>query len=230
MKKIIGLAMLAGAATVATTGAANAEVSGSVAMTTDYVFRGVSQTDNGAAIQGSFDWSNDQFYAGVWGSNVNFGATSPTDTASMELDAYVGWTPTTGPVSWDLSVVGYFYPNGDDSVSGGGEMDYFEGIVGAEWEIMPAFSVGGQIAYSPEFFGETGDAFYYEINGKYEFNDAFNVSAAWGNQDVDDTGDYDTWNIGAAYAIHGFTLDLRYHDTDIDGLDDIVNFTISREL
>jgi uncharacterized protein (TIGR02001 family) len=230
MKKLMSLAMLAGAATVATAGVANAEVSASVAMTTDYVFRGVSQTDNGAAIQGSFDWSNDQFYAGLWGSNVNFGATAPNETASMELDAYVGWTPTTGPVSWDLSLVGYFYPNGDDTVAGGGEMDYFEGIVGAEWAIVDAFSVGGQVAYSPEFFGETGEALYYEVNGKYEFNDAFNVSAAWGNQDVDDTGDYSTWNIGAAYAIHGFTLDLRYHDTDIDGLDDIVNFTISREL
>src|SRR5215510_3893871 len=110
MKKVMGLAMLAGAATLASAGAANAEVSASVALTSDYVFRGVTQTDNGAAIQGSFDWSNDQFYAGVWGSNVNFGATSPDETVSMELDAYVGWTPSTGPINWDLSAVGYFYP------------------------------------------------------------------------------------------------------------------------
>jgi uncharacterized protein (TIGR02001 family) len=230
MKKTISLAMLAGAATFASAGAANAEVSATVMFTSDYVFRGVSQTDNGAAIQGSFDWSNDQFYAGIWGSNVNFGATAPTETASMELDAYVGWTPSTGPVDWDLGIVGYFYPNGDDEITGGGEMDYYEGIVSATYNIVDAFSIGGQVAYTPDYFGETGDGIYYEINGKYEFNDAFNVSAAWGNQDVDDTGDYDTWNIGAAYAIHGFTVDLRYHDTDISGLDDIFNISISREL
>jgi uncharacterized protein (TIGR02001 family) len=229
MKKTMGLAMLAGAATFASAGAANAEVTANVALTTDYVFRGISQTDNGAAIQGGFDWTGDLFYAGVWGSNVNFGAVSPTETASMELDAYVGIRPETGPVSWDIGLVGYFYPNGDDSVAGG-EMDYFEIIAGAEVEVADPFSIGGQLAYSPEFFGETGDALYAEINGKYEFSDAFNVSAAYGNQDVDDTGDYDTWNIGVAYAMHGFTFDLRYHDTDIDDLDEIVNFTISREL
>lgn len=227
MKKIIGLAMLASAATV---GAANAETTASVSLTTDYVFRGITQSDGGAAIQGSFDWSNDQFYAGVWGSSVNFGATAPTETASMELDLYVGWTPTTGPINWDVSLVGYFYPNGDDEITGGGEMDYFEGIVGGEIEVAPQLTLGGQVAYSPEFFGETGDAVYYEINSTYAFSDAFAISGAYGNQDVDAAGDYDTWNIGGAYATHGFTLDLRYHDTDISGLDSIVNFTISREL
>ena len=123
MKKIIGLAMLASAAAA---GAASAETTASVSLTTDYVFRGITQSDGGAAIQGSFDWSSDQFYAGVWGSSVNFGATAPTETASMELDLYAGWTPTTGPVTWDVGVVGYFYPNGDDQLTGGGEMDYFK--------------------------------------------------------------------------------------------------------
>src|SRR5688572_2132676 len=88
MKKLIGVALAAGA-TVMSAGAANAEVSGSVALVSDYVFRGISQTDGGAAIQGSLDWSNDTFYAGVWGSNVNYGASNPTELASMELDAYV---------------------------------------------------------------------------------------------------------------------------------------------
>lgn len=223
MKKLMGLAMLAGA-TIAGAGVANAEVSGSVTLTSDYVFRGLSQTNGEAAIQGSFDYSEGIFYAGVWGSSVEFGI-----DAAMELDAYVGVTPTTGPVSWDLALVGYFYPDGDDAAAGG-ELDYFEGIVGASIEPAPGFTLGGQLAYSPEFFGETGEGFYYEVNGGYSFSDAFSVSAAWGKQDVDLTGDYDTWNIGGTFAAHGFEFDLRYHDTDISGVDSIVNFTISRSL
>jgi uncharacterized protein (TIGR02001 family) len=229
MKKLMGVAMLAGA-TIAGAGVANAETTASVTLTSDYVFRGLSQSDGEAAIQGSFDWSNDMWYAGVWGSSVNFGATSPTQTASMELDAYVGITPTTGPINWDLSLVGYFYPNADDQVGFGGELDYYEGIVGASMDLTEQFAVGGQIAYSPEYFAETGNAIYYEINGAYAFSDALSVSAAWGNQDVDATGDYDTWNIGLSHAMHGFTFDLRYHDTDISGLDEIVNLSISRSL
>jgi uncharacterized protein (TIGR02001 family) len=222
MNKLMGAAMLAGA-TVAGVGAANAEVSGSVSMTTDYVFRGISQTDNGPAIQGSFDWSQDMFYAGAWASNVDdFGA-----DASMELDLYAGLTGEAGQFSWDASVVGYFYPGAADD---GAEFDYFEGIAKGSFALTEQASFGATIAYSPEYFGDSGDGLWMAVNGAYAFSDALSVSGEFGNQDVDLTGDYDTWNIGGSYAMHGFTLDLRYHDTNIDGLDEIVNLSISREL
>lgn len=227
MKKIMGAAMLAGA-TIAGAGIANAEVSATVSMTTDYVFRGVSQTDSGPAIQGSFDWSQDNFYAGAWASNVDFGT-----SGTMELDLYAGFTPSTGPIDWDLSLVGYFYPNGDDAAFGG-ELDYYEGIVGASTALTEQVTLGAQLAYSPEYFGEVGDATYYEVNGAFAVNEAVSFSAAWGTQSFGDNvaagPDWDTWNIGGSYAMHGFTFDLRYHDTDITGADDIVNFTISRGL
>lgn len=222
MKKLMGAALLAGA-TVAGAGAAHAETTASVSMTTDYVFRGVTQTDNGPAIQGSFDWSNDMWYAGAWASNVDdFSA-----DASMELDLYVGITPTTGPVNWDLALVGYFYPGAADDA---GEFDYYEGIVGASTDLTEQFSVGAQLAYSPEFFGDTGEGLYYELNGTFAASEALSFSGAFGTQDVDTTGDYDTWNLGGSLAMHGFTFDLRYHDTDISGLDEVVNLSVSRSL
>jgi uncharacterized protein (TIGR02001 family) len=214
MKKLMGAAILAGAAVVGA-GPAHADgFSGSISLTSDYVFRGISQTDGGAAIQGSLDYSQGIFSAGLWGSNVNFGATSPTSTASMELDAYIGLSPTTGPINWDLTAIGYFYPNADDSVSFNGELDYYEGIVGASTNLTDQFSVGAKIAYSPEYWGEYGDSLYYELNAGYAFNDAFSVSAAWGNQDVDLIDDYNTWNVGATYATNGFTFGVTYSDSD----------------
>lgn len=229
IKPIFGALALSCAALAATSGTARAEgsFSGNVALTSDYVFRGLSQTDGGAAIQGGFDYENGIFYAGVWASNVNFGASGPSELASMELDAYAGITPSTGPVDWDLGVIGYFYPNADDELAGG-EFDFFEAKVAAAYEVTPQFEVGAGIYYSPEFTGETGEAIYAEISASYAFTDAIAVSGAYGNQDVDALGDYDTWNIGASYAIHGFELDLRYHDADT--ADDIVAFTISRSI
>lgn len=213
MKKLMGAAMLAGA-TIAGAGAANAEVSATLTFTTDYVFRGISQTDGGAAIQGSFDWSQDMFYAGIWGSNVNFGAVGGNELASMELDAYVGLTPTTGPVSWDLGLVGYFYPNADDSLAGG-ELDYYEGIVQATMDLTDQFGIGATFAYTPEYFGETGDGTYWELNGTWTINDATSVTAAYGVQDIDFASDsYSTWNIGLNHAMHGFNFGLMYTDTE----------------
>src|SRR4051812_17245106 len=47
---------------------------GTAAVATDYIFRGISQTDEKAAIQGSIEWHHDMgIFLGVWGSNVDFG-------------------------------------------------------------------------------------------------------------------------------------------------------------
>jgi len=44
--------------------------------------------------------------------------------------------------------------------------------------------------------------------------DALSISAAYGHQDVDEIGDYNTWNIGAKYALSGFTFGATYSDSD----------------
>jgi uncharacterized protein (TIGR02001 family) len=223
MKKLLGAAMLAGA-TIAGVGAANAgEVSGNISLTSDYVFRGVSLSDNGPAIQGGFDWASDMVYAGIWGSSLSSG---------MELDMYAGITPTTGPVEWDLGAIGYFYPGADDD---GAEFDYYELMAAATTAVSEQVSVGASVYWSPENYGDTGDALYLEINGAVTLSDAASLSAAYGNQSIDDAdgplpgvtaeSDYNTWNLGGTFAMHGFEIDLRYHDTDIEAGSDIESYT-----
>lgn len=209
-----------------------AEVSGNIAPATDYAFRGISQTGGNPAVQGGFDYSNSSFYAGVWASNVDFdelGAGS-----GIELDVYAGFQPQFGPVAFDLGVIGYFYPGVTDIQAGAfgeGELDYFEGYAKASIEPVEGATLGVAAYYSPNFAGETGDAYYVELNGSYAFSDAFSISGAVGYQSIDDlTGlfpgdvsdEYVNWNVGASYAVHGFTLDLRYVGTDIEADDGFV--------
>lgn len=217
MNKFFGAAMLAGAAIAGTAGVAHAEgsFSGSVALTSDYVFRGISQTDNEPAIQGSLDYSNGIFYAGLWGSSVDFKGYSDY-AGTMELDAYVGITPSTGPVDWDLAVIGYFYPGAQSSL----DFDYMEVMVAPSIALTDSFTLGAAFFYSPEFFGDTGEAYYYEINGGFAVTDAFGLSASYGIQDVDDLGgEYANWSIGASYSLAGFDLGLTYTDTSDDAQD-----------
>lgn len=223
MKKLIGLAVLAGAATIATTGVAAAEgsVSANVALTSNYVWRGITQSDGDAAIQGGFDYTNGIFYAGVWGSSVDdFGV-----SASSEIDLYAGIAPTLGPVTFDLGLVGYLYPGASDDI------DFNELKLGASINPTEAFAIGAT-AYVSDDFGASGDdSLYLEANASYAFTEAFSVSGAYGNQgEYDVNDDYTTWNLGATYALHGFALDLRYHEADIPGEDEQISFTISREL
>ncbi|MBL8547909.1 MAG: hypothetical protein JNL81_15695 [Hyphomonadaceae bacterium] len=218
MKKIIGLAILA---TAASAGIASAEgtVSANVSLTSDYVFRGVSLSDNGPAIQGGFDYEAEAWYAGVWGSSLSDG---------MEIDVYAGITPSTGPIDWDLGVIGYFYPGADDD---GAEFDYAELKVGASHDFSDQLTLGAAAFYAPENYGDTGDALYLELNGAYAMSDALAFTAAYGNQNIEEPNgpdtedDYNTWNVGGTYATHGFEIDLRYHDTDINAGSDIEAYT-----
>ncbi|MFT3727253.1 MAG: TorF family putative porin [Terricaulis sp.] len=223
MKKLIGAAVAAGA-TIACAGTAHAEISGNIQLTSDYVFRGISLSDGSAAIQGGFDWSNDQFYVGTWGSSLNSGG-----GANAEIDVYAGWTPKTGPVDWDLGVITYNYPGADDD---GAEFDYYELKAAGTFNFNDTLHAGASIYWSPENFGKTGDARYWEVNGEYDMSDMWHFTAAYGNQQIDHPGggstpqdDYNTWNIGATMAMHGFEIDLRYNDTDIDAGSPIEAYT-----
>lgn len=222
MKKLMGLAALAGAATIAGASAAHAEgtVSANVSLTSNYMFRGLTQSDGDFAVQGGFDFEADMFYAGIWGSSIDdFGI-----DANTELDLYFGFTPTTGPINWDIGLVGYFYPGANTSI------DFAELMVSGDFNPTEALTLGAAAFVSNDFLNTGADSLYLEANAAYAFTPAFAISGAFGNQDVDGSGDYDTWNIGGTYAIHGFELDLRYHDADLTGVDEELSFTISRNL
>ena len=82
-----------------------AAVSANVTFASDYVWRGMTQSD-GPAIQGGFDFEAESgFYAGIWGSNVNF-----NDGAGSELDYYAGYGFSVGDVGVDIGYIAFDYP------------------------------------------------------------------------------------------------------------------------
>ncbi|RDV26709.1 hypothetical protein DXV75_06905 [Alteromonas aestuariivivens] len=84
-------------------------LSANVSVTNNYIWRGLTQTTNDAAVQGGIDYASDSgFYAGTWASNVNYGA---DDVYSYEHDLYFGFSGEAGSFSYD---VGYLYYNYDD--------------------------------------------------------------------------------------------------------------------
>jgi uncharacterized protein (TIGR02001 family) len=218
--RILGLT--AAAAVVAMSGQALAEdgptVSFNAALTSDYLFRGLSQTSGDAAAQGGADLTYGLFYAGVWGSNVDFGPTAgdPNNKTAVEYDLYAGVRPVAAGINFDLGVIRYGYTSSPKAA----HYDYWEGKVAASKAFGPA-TLGAAVYYSPEFFGKTGDAWYGELNGAYTFSNKATVSAALGYQDLQASkagiNNYVTWNIGVGYPITDkFAIDLRYWDTEHD--------------
>lgn len=209
--RTLKIALAAAVGSLALTGAAQAQDAGptfafNVGAATDYVFRGISQTDEDPQVFGGVDASMGIGYAGVWVSNVDFG--NGTDA---EFDLYAGIKPTAGPVTFDLGVIYYGYI---DQPSGSNE-DYWEGKVAASVPAGPA-TLGVAVYYSPEFFGKTGDAIYYEANAAVAIPDTkFTINGAIGRQEVDKAFDYTTWNVGVGFALTDhISLDVRYWDTN----------------
>lgn len=198
--------------------AAAAETSGpaftfNLGANTDYVFRGVSQTDENPSVFGGADAAWGLGYAGVWASNVDF-----NNGTDFEYDFYAGVKPQVGAVTLDLGVIYYGYAGSPS----GSDQDYWEGKVAAT---VPAglATLGAAVYYSPDFFGGVGDAVYYEANAAVAIPETkITVSGALGHQQVKGPFDYTTWNLGAGYQLtKRVAFDVRYFDTDEHSLGNI---------
>ncbi len=212
-------------------------LSANVGLTSDYVFRGFSQTNEGPAIQGGFDATCGMFYAGVWASSLDFagsaGGTPDVNgvffDASIETDLYVGIKPKTGPITWDLGVIYYAYPN---AVNPGLELNYVEVKVGGSGEVWKDGTVGVTVFYSPDYQLESGQT--WTIEGTFAqvlpkigmFTPTFSALlgyqtnegtasylASFGNTD----DNYLYWNVGLTLGfLEKWSLDFRYWDTNVD--------------
>ena len=199
MKKTLLVAAVAISALFAG-GAASAQEAGTLsynlAATSNYVWRGVTQTDDNAALQGGIDYKKGTFYVGAWASNVDFAYGD--DKASTEVDLYMGLTPSAGDFNFDFGVIAYTYPgSGGDTIG--------------ELKAAVSHSMGkGAIGVALYLPTEELEDPYYEVNASYPITDKWSVSGALGQYEA---YGYTTKNIGVTYAINStLGLDLRWAD------------------
>ncbi|MBK8176390.1 MAG: hypothetical protein IPK66_14320 [Rhodospirillales bacterium] len=198
-------------------------IAGSVALTSDYMFRGISQTDNKPAVQGSLEYSYDTGfngitpYIGFWGSNVDF---NDNNKATVEIDTAFGVRGDlldTG-VSWDLGGLYYAYPGASKSGGQALNYDYWEIPFKLSYSPIDIVTLGASYYYSPDFFGSTGTANY--INGNITVTPEvpyvdLALFAAVGYQNIADTKDYVDWTLGGKVTFKGVDFTIAYVDTNL---------------
>jgi uncharacterized protein (TIGR02001 family) len=92
-----------------------------VGATTDYRFRGISQTSKNPAIQGGIDFAHKNgLYLGAWASNVSWVKDfNGASKGSLELDLYGGYKGEIAKdFTYDLGVISYQYPGNDSGAAG----------------------------------------------------------------------------------------------------------------
>jgi uncharacterized protein (TIGR02001 family) len=228
---LFGLAVLSGVVASSLVTAANAETASAVkgiaytavaALTTDYVFRGVSQSAGNSAAQGYIEASHNLLYLGGWASSVDFGkertrAGNLQTAADLELSVYGGVRPEWKGISFDLSVAYYAYP---DSLR---NFDYVEFDADASYTVYDKLTLRGEVWWSPNESNTNSELGGVEFGASYALRQVWFVSpsigALFGSQWGEGTDeDYSYWNAGLTFDMSknpALSFDVRYWDTDL---------------
>ena len=184
---------------VTMSGMALAAVEWNTAVTSEYIWRGMSQ-GKGAAVSGGIDISGETgFSAGVWVSNVDFG-----DNATYELDVYAGYN--FGPVS-----VGYIYYAYPDNTDEG--YDFSEVNISAD---IGSFSLGANILADADWDMDFGDDVYYTLDTSFNAAEGIDISLHLGFYDYDASDEETDYGISIDFE-SGFSfavIDSSRDDSD----------------
>lgn len=197
-------------------------ISANVGFTTDYLFRGISQTGSKPAIQGGIDYAHASgFYAGIWGSNISWlSDAGVANNASVELDTYLGFRNSlTEDFGYDVGFLRYNYPGSYAAAAVKADTNELYGAVSYKW-------ITAKYSYS------TGDTFgaaaakgsnYLELNASYTLEDAgVTLGAHYGKQKYRGvnagTGltalSYSDYKLSASKDFSGYALGLAYSKTN----------------
>lgn len=207
-------------------GAAFAELSGNVGVTSQYLFRGLEQSA-GAAVQGGLDYSSEAgFYAGTWASTIGFGG---GPGAGAEVDFYAGFSGEAGPVGYDVGAIYYWYSEEDEIDQPDPSYNTVE-VYGSV--SVSLFTFGAY--YAPDtYFGIDDDAYGVSAEMSAPLSDKLSLdvllrhNGGKGNEAFTPDGDsYLDYSIGLSTETEaGFSASFAFVGTDIE--DDDPKFVIS---
>jgi len=190
--------------------------SANIGLFSDYLFRGISQTSGGPAIQGGFDYSYDagpvNLYAGTWASNISWLEDSGSYTQSnLEVDFYGGVDGTFGhsDFGYDAGIHYYYYPGSRNP--GAVSANTTEVYTALSWKwltVKYSYALSDYFGTRDASGASSAGTTYVEFSASYPLSTTgFEVSAHYGILDIDgnhppdtDPG-YNDWNIGAAYTV-----------------------------
>ena len=201
-------------------------------LTTNYIFRGISQSNNGPSVTASAELRYNisdvwQVYAGVSGESIKLTDQAPSPT--MELDVYGGVRGTFGAFTADVGIWGYLYPNATTpNAIFPTNPSWYEVYGKVGYNITDWLNVGANLFYTPNYIDTGANGTYVSGTFKATYGD-FALSGELGRQFLGTTDvlhtpvalgrglpDYTYYNVGASYTYKFATLDLRYHNNTLN--------------
>lgn len=200
--------------------------SSNVTLTSDYLFRGVSQSGQKPALQGGFDYEHASgFYAGVWGSSISVLTDSGiASSANLEIDTYLGFSNSFAEdFSYDVGFLRYNYPGNYNPGVTKPDTNEIYGALGWKWLTAKySYSLGDTFGVA-----DARGSSYLELNASYEIPDTgITLDAHWGSQKFSGSNasalraagtdpDYTDYNVSISKDFSGYVVGLTYSNTNV---------------
>lgn len=232
MSKLTYSLILAGLAGLSTVSACAADapaaptpehsLTGNVGLFSQYIYRGITQTNEKPALQGGFDYAHASgLYVGVWGSNVSW-ISDPGNgvSAGLELDTYFGFKNSFGgDFSYDVGFLRYNYPGSYPAGFVKPDTDEIYGQLGYKWFTLKySHSLGDTFGVA-----NASGTNYLDLSANFEVADKLTLGLHAGKQTYKgDTGgvsnnslySYTDYKISLTKDINGYLVGVAYTDTD----------------
>jgi uncharacterized protein (TIGR02001 family) len=188
----------------------SAELAAYVTVATDYLNRGMSQTDGNAALNVGVDYQHHSgLLVGAWAANVEYATESNrARPRESEVDVYIGIGRGNRDWSWTVALARYMYPK--ISV----DYDYSELSASLAWRGKIFYTA----SYTDSLLSRGRTALHQELTGSWPlvWNTALGLGLGrFSSSDLSD-GDYLHWNVGLSKVFPKVSLDLRFYDTDYE--------------
>ncbi|WP_374325707.1 TorF family putative porin [Azonexus sp.] len=238
-KSLIALAIAGAVAAPAIAEDSPHTLSANVGLATDYIFRGISQTDHKPAIQGGFDYSHASgLYAGTWASNVSWVDNGIKDDNSMEWDFYAGYRGSfAGDFTYDVGGLYYFYPGKQKEEAPGAlpqieSPNSFELYASIGWKFL---TLKYSHALSENLFAwqgydkttgwnrkDTKGSGYLDLTASYPIAEGWTIIGHVGHQKIknNSSASYTDWKLGVTKDVGFGVVGLSYTDTNARGCGD----------
>jgi uncharacterized protein (TIGR02001 family) len=231
MKK--SLSVLLGSAALAVSGVAatpaSAQIAGlsaNAAVTTNYIFRGISQSGGNIAVQAGVDYAvpGTGFAIGAWASSIDFGNATFGDDTAAEIDLYGSYTlAITDALGLVVGGITYNYPSAPTGVN----YNWYEIYGGLSYNFGVA-AINGRVYYSPDYVNLSTSQIYFTGGVSAPVLPWLTLNANIGYSTFDHAvppiiEDYMDWNVSAVATFGNFSFTAGYTDTDLSGIYEVTS-------
>lgn len=220
---VIGLPALAASSAILAADAAPASphtFTGNVTIASEYIYRGIAQTNRDPALQGGFDYANvNGLYLGTWASNVSW-LTDPGTKGlsnSLEMDFYGGYKASVGDFSYDVGVLRYYYPGSYPANYYSPDTTEIYGQIGYKWvSLKYSHSTTDLFGWRSPTNQDSKGSGYLDLSASYDLGAGWGLAGHVGHQKVKNFSDasYTDWKLGVTKDVGFGTLGASYVGTN----------------